>query len=254
MGIPFPSKCAYCLKPMNADGHHIFIDSNISKAVWKCFIVQFGIRDYDGDIRQHMMVWWLSEYQNPIHKLLLQTAPLVISWNIWKARNKSKYDQQRGNPGISGGGGVIRRHTGEMVGAFAASFGTQSNNAAESMALNMGLQWCIDQGHKNIIVELDSLLVINWMLGKFNPPWSLLTTIEEAKRKTNFFNEIQFMHCFREANKVADALANEGAEINVVKWFYSTHELPSQARGHLYMDKDQLPNYRIRYSKKLFCL
>lgn len=55
------------------------------------------------------------------------------------------------------------------------------------MTLNIGLQWCIDQGFNNVIVELDSLLVVNWMENKFNPPWSLLYTIEEAKLKDNFF-------------------------------------------------------------------
>ncbi|XP_019256341.1 PREDICTED: uncharacterized protein LOC109234732 [Nicotiana attenuata] len=83
----------------------------------------------------------------------------------------------KGNPGTSGGGGV-RGHQGEVITVFTAPFGIQSNNAAESMALCAGLEWCMDQGINKICVDLDSL----------------------------------------EANRVADALAKEGLERTNTKW------------------------------------
>lgn len=88
----------------------------------------------------------------------------------------------KGNSGKSGGGGVIRGHQGEVIAAFATPFGIQTNNAAESLALFVGLKWCKDQRIDKICVELDSLLVVNWINGKIKPPWNLRHNVEEIQK------------------------------------------------------------------------
>ncbi|XP_018633360.1 uncharacterized protein [Nicotiana tomentosiformis] len=157
-----------------------------------------------------------------------------------------------GNPCKSGGGGVVRVHQGEVIAAFATPFGIQTNNAAESLALCIGLKWCKDQRINKICVELDSSLVVNWVNGKIKPPWNLRHNIEEIQKIMITFEAFHVTHCYREANRVADALAKEGSERTSTKWYFSAHELPSQARGLCFMDKDKLASFRIRASKTTF--
>lgn len=72
----------------------------------------------------------------------------------------------KGNSGTNGGGGDVRGHQCEIIPIFTAPFGIQGNNAAESIALCDGLEWCMDEGINKICVDLDSLLVINWVTEK----------------------------------------------------------------------------------------
>ncbi|XP_075098915.1 uncharacterized protein LOC142175814 [Nicotiana tabacum] len=60
----------------------------------------------------------------------------------------------KGNPGLNAGGGIIQNHNDELLAAYAVRFGIITNNMAESLALKDGLDWCIEKGYKNIIVEM----------------------------------------------------------------------------------------------------
>lgn len=70
----------------------------------------------------------------------------------------------------------------------------------------MGLQWCIENGYKEIQVESDSLILINAINIETGVPWQiahLLEQILELKQEGNF----SFSRCFREANSTSDQLA-----------------------------------------------
>lgn len=79
----------------------------------------------------------------------------------------------KGNPGSAGEGGIIRDHHGHMILAFAGYFGICSNNVAEAMAILQGLRICIDRGFLKIIVESDSVMLVNIINKKVRPPWQI---------------------------------------------------------------------------------
>lgn len=56
-------------------------------------------------------------------------------------------------------------------------------------------------------------------------------------------------HTFREGNIVADVLANEVIEAQIVRDYHSFYELPVRVKKHINLDKTQIPNLRIRTRK-----
>ncbi len=56
-----------------------------------------------------------------------------------------------------------------MVLAFATPLGDGTNNKAEAEAALFGLSWALELGHRNILIELDSQLVVQW-ISKKEPP------------------------------------------------------------------------------------
>ena len=99
----------------------------------------------------------------------------MIKVNIisWKPPPNAKYKlnidgSALTNPGRIGGGGILRNEHGGIIYAFAIPLGEGSNNQAEVQAASYGLNWCIQHGYKNII-EVDSELLIKWLLLKDKP-------------------------------------------------------------------------------------
>ncbi|KAH9326472.1 hypothetical protein KI387_006650, partial [Taxus chinensis] len=74
---------------------------------------------------------------------------------------KSEGQLQKGNPGLVGRGGIIRDHNGDWILAYAGRLGTQSNNVAESRALLWGVSLAKEKEIKHILIEGDSLLILN---------------------------------------------------------------------------------------------
>ncbi|XP_060195030.1 uncharacterized protein LOC132624241 [Lycium barbarum] len=110
----------------------------------------------------------------------------------------------RGNPGPSGGGGILRNSQGHMISAFAAPFGLVFNNNGEALAILIGIEWCLSHNYMNIVVESDSLLAVYWIVDIAKPPWDLADTINNIKAISNSFDSFKIQHCFREGNKIVD--------------------------------------------------
>ena len=69
-------------------------------------------------------------------------------------------------PGEDWSWGIIRDNEGKLIMAFATSLGEGSNNKAETEAALFGLVWALELGYRNIIMELDSQLVVQWISRK----------------------------------------------------------------------------------------
>ena len=82
------------------------------------------------------------------------------------------------NPGKIGAGGILRNKNGRLVMAFTTPLGDGTNNRAEIEATIFGLTWAIELGYRNIVLELDSQLVVHWILKKVSPQWSIITQLE----------------------------------------------------------------------------
>ncbi|XP_040989051.1 uncharacterized protein LOC121236683 [Juglans microcarpa x Juglans regia] len=75
--------------------------------------------------------------------------------------------------GPSGAGGAIRDHRGELISGFSIFTRTRSNNFAEFMGLIQGLRIVRFLGLQNVEIEMDSMLVIEWLRKKRCGLWYL---------------------------------------------------------------------------------
>ena len=66
-----------------------------------------------------------------------------------------------GNPGLAGGGGVIREEAGNWVVGYSRKIGVTSSFDAELWALRDGLTICVNKNFQSVEVELDAKAIID---------------------------------------------------------------------------------------------
>lgn len=115
----------------------------------------------------------------------------------------------KGNPGPSGAGAVIYKNDIEIFNESKFLGNKETNNVAEYNGLIIGLDNAIKLNISNLIVKGDSNLVINQMKGDYTvKSKNLLNLFNQAKNLENKFNNVEFLHIYRNENKRADELAN----------------------------------------------
>jgi ribonuclease HI len=122
----------------------------------------------------------------------------------------------RRNPGPSGCGAVIYHNNIEIWAKYLYLGPNQTNNYAEYSGLILGLEQALKMGITNILVEGDSLLVINQLTSKYKCKSDNLiplnvNAIDLAKQ----FKGIEFRHILRHKNKRADELSNEAMDYGI---------------------------------------
>ena len=143
------------------------------------------------------------------------------------------------------GGGFLRKPLGCMIFAFSSYFGSCTSLQAEAKALLLGLRICEQRGFGgNVVVETDSLMLERILLKRCLCPWAI--SVEVGKIGLLLGGSCQVTHCFREANKVADILANVGAAHSQcgVCVYDGVEELPKLARGAYRLDRSGFPSFR----------
>ncbi|XP_071918841.1 uncharacterized protein [Coffea arabica] len=150
----------------------------------------------------------------------------------------------KGNPGVGGGGGVLRDSTGMPLVAFSAFFGETTCLRAETLALLIGLQTCVHRGFINLWVQSDSLVLVGVLQRLIQCPWQIRREVRQIWRLVE--DPARFSHCFREVNKVADVLSNVGISHpeQQVKVYDGFHMLPRLARGAIRLDRIGMPSVR----------
>jgi ribonuclease HI len=115
----------------------------------------------------------------------------------------------RGNPGLSGCGAVIYHNCEEIWSGYMFIGDNVTNNYAEYSGLILGLKQALELNIYHLLVEGDSLLVINQLTNVYKcKSENLLELNETAKRLATEFSSIHFQHILRSKNKRADQLAN----------------------------------------------
>ena len=115
----------------------------------------------------------------------------------------------KSNPGLAGAGYSISDGTKEVYFGHFFVGEKATNNHAEYAGLILGLEQAIQFGIKRMIVEGDSLLVINQMTGQYKcKSPNLIELYEKAKELEKQFEELHFNHILRNENKRADQLSN----------------------------------------------
>ncbi|XP_027086698.2 oxoglutarate-dependent flavonoid 7-O-demethylase 1-like [Coffea arabica] len=152
------------------------------KAIFKELEVLWG-SDWVGWSRSSFRVclaaWWEGRHQNKLLKFVHQVVPLLICWHLWKACNGVKYESKR------------------IVGA-----------QAEARSLLVGVNLCLQRGIAIFDVEMDSLTLVRILNRLAHCPWGIHTEVQQLMGVASSFPRI--LHCYRQANQVADTLANTG--------------------------------------------
>jgi ribonuclease HI len=119
----------------------------------------------------------------------------------------------RGNPGPSASGFAILDMSGNIVVKKSVYLGVTTNNQAEYQALKFGLDEAKKMQVDTVHVYMDSLLVVNQMIGIFKVKNRDLWPIHAAvKDLASHFKQVSFTHVPRELNKIADSAVNEALD------------------------------------------
>ncbi len=122
----------------------------------------------------------------------------------------------RGNPGPAGIGGVLKieADSGETrTKSFKEYIGEATNNQAEYQALLAGLRLAAELKVEELIVNLDSELIVKQLRGEYKVKnVDLKPLFAEVLKRTNQFSNISFQHVPREKNTEADALVNKALD------------------------------------------
>jgi len=124
----------------------------------------------------------------------------------------------KGNPGLSGAGAVIYKNGIEIYNESVFVGTKETNNKAEYTGLIIGLNEAVKRNIKNLNVKGDSEFVIKQMKGEYKVKSpNIIESYQKAKKLEKQFHSIKFEHVYREHNKRADELSNEGMTKNLSK-------------------------------------
>ncbi len=119
----------------------------------------------------------------------------------------------RGNPGQAGAGAVLFAENGEELVARSAYLGTCTNNVAEYKALLLGLQAAFQFGCTELVIALDSELIVRQIQGRYKVKNEALQALfHEVRASLARFRKWSIMHVPRAQNARADQLANKGID------------------------------------------
>ncbi|KAL0444842.1 UNVERIFIED_CONTAM: putative ribonuclease H protein [Sesamum latifolium] len=97
---------------------------------------------------------------------------------------QNEYDgASKGNPGISGAGGILRDQLGRVIFAFQEPLGNITNTQAELQAIHRGLQICIDRGFRNVWIETDATAIIKLISAPQRGAWNLQAILSYFSRR-----------------------------------------------------------------------
>ena len=139
--------------------------------------------------------------------------PRLVKWlkppdGWWKLNTDGSF---LGSFGFASGRGLIRDSRGQCIGGFAKAFAVTSSLAAELWALREGLLLCVDLQAQAVVVELDAIAAVSLISNNActNGDFSIL--VDDCRDLLLQLPQVQILHCFREANCCADALARMGS-------------------------------------------
>ncbi|XP_071921377.1 uncharacterized protein [Coffea arabica] len=144
---------------------------------------------------------------------------------------------------VSGGGGLLRDSAGQVLVAFSAYLGEATSLHAEVLAMVKGVQVCLGKGFLPRVVQSDSKLLIDILQRRCLCPWSVR---REVVQIWHLVEGVQFEHCYREANKVADILSNVGVSHpqDQLRVYSAEQALPLVAQGECRLNRLGVPSVR----------
>ena len=151
-----------------------------------------------------------------IRQVVVEVVDKTLPWGYFDGSTS-------GDPKICGAGGVLFISEDHSF-TFKAGLGFGTNNFAELIGLKLLLTLSLHHNYKQLQIFGDSELVINWASGKYRIQNILLEQILlEVHRLADLFENVHFMHIFREKNTIADKLAKDGSNIITRSWQILEH-------------------------------
>lgn len=119
----------------------------------------------------------------------------------------------RGNPGPAALGAVLLEPGGQVLSEVSEPLGIATNNVAEYRALLRGLVEAQAHGVRRLVVKADSELMIKQLKGDYAVKSDLLRPLfTDAIARLRALDAYRLIHVRREANRRADALANQALD------------------------------------------
>jgi len=116
----------------------------------------------------------------------------------------------RGNPGPAAAGSVVYDESGGVLREVGTFLGIATNNVAEWTALIEGLEAALELGATEIIVRMDSELVVKQIAGIYRVKHPGLQPLHaRAKALLRRFVSHEIGHVPRKQNAAADAVVNQ---------------------------------------------
>ncbi|MBN2452824.1 MAG: ribonuclease HI family protein [Candidatus Omnitrophica bacterium] len=120
----------------------------------------------------------------------------------------------RGNPGPSGIGAIILDSDKRKLKEIFRYIGEATNNVAEYNALICGLEEASALGATDIVIYLDSELLVKQLNGEYKvKDTNMKTLFDKALSLLKRFTSFEIRHIAREKNKDADKLVNKAINL-----------------------------------------
>lgn len=124
----------------------------------------------------------------------------------------------RGNPGPAGSGAYLEDEAGNPVARVYKYIGETTNNVAEYSALIFGLKEAERQGAEDLLIRMDSQLVVRQIEGVYRVKEPTLQKLHgHALTLLKHFRSFRMEHIPREENAEADKLANMAMDSHLSK-------------------------------------
>jgi probable phosphoglycerate mutase len=115
----------------------------------------------------------------------------------------------RGNPGPAASGAVVMDDAGTVLREIGTYLGVTTNNVAEWTGLITGLEAALELGANDIVIRLDSELVIKQLTGVYRVKHpNMIPLHAKAKALLRRFAHVDVAHVPRRRNAAADAVVN----------------------------------------------
>ena len=157
-----------------------------------------------------------SSSKNPRVERLIRWVRLGKGWFKLNTDGASL-----GNPGVAGGGGIIRNDAGIWVRAFARNIGNTTSFLAELWALRDRLQMCLQMYINTLEVELDAKVIFDLMNNTGSPNATNYAIVADCRALISQIPQVKVIHCFREGNHYADGLARLGCSSSSIFMHFS---------------------------------
>ena len=114
----------------------------------------------------------------------------------------------RGNPGPAALGVVVTTTDEQILDAFGRYLGETTNNQAEYRAVIAGLEHIKQYNPRKATFYIDSELVVKQLNGQYKVKNQELKPLHDRVKALANAQETEFVHVYREANKLADEQVN----------------------------------------------
>ncbi|WMV58521.1 hypothetical protein MTR67_051906 [Solanum verrucosum] len=205
-----PVKCFYCIKQGWDEVDHIFIQGHFATHIWKQFSGAMGINFQQTSLINYLSNWSGSKEKNEAHKILIQTLPIVVCWNLWKNRCSTKYGGRKSS--ITRVKYMILKDILQLLRSVFPYIlwplqWTEVVDVIETCKHDIkvtSIRWKTPpptryklntdgsalhnpgkigggHGYNNIILEVDSELLTRWLLQTAIPPWRIQSNVQELQ-------------------------------------------------------------------------